>query len=87
MSWDRVGHVGLWFVFTVVCRSGWRSRWWAYGFVVWFGVAAELLQPVVGRSATPGDVVADLVGTAAAAVVVELGVGLRHRWFTGRLRR
>jgi membrane associated rhomboid family serine protease len=59
-----------------------RSLIWLIPAVLVFGVAIELVQPLVGRSAERADFVADGVGVACGLI---LGLIMRRWWF--QLRR
>ncbi|MDO9318864.1 MAG: VanZ family protein [Gammaproteobacteria bacterium] len=79
---DKFVHASLFAVCAALFVRGWttfRERWWlACVVLILYGVVTELVQQVVpGRSATPGDLVADGVG-------VMIGVGAALLYLNGR---
>ncbi len=82
LSPDKLAHIGLFAVWTVLWSRAWPGRSWTVA--VWgaaFGVWIEVWQSVapLGRSGDPLDAVADVVGVAlgmgAAAGLARLGGG------------
>jgi VanZ family protein len=91
LFWDKSKHVAAFFVMSGICLAAlgfpdWSSRkcavkgQWAVAYSLAVGVAIEALQMnVPGRAAERADVVADLVGAAAAVLCAVMFLRRRER--------
>jgi len=83
---DKIAHTAAYAVLAGLAVVAWRIGRGsaARSAAVWFAVLSsyaavdELLQPLVGRSCTVGDWLADTVGVALAVAVWLIGTGARR---------
>ncbi len=75
---DKLYHfIGFGALALPLCLAFPRHAWAVILGVAAFGAAVEIIQPIVGRGAEWGDLLADMLGAATAAGVA---VALRRRW-------
>lgn len=74
MSSDKVNHVLAFFSLGVLLRMGWPHfrLVWAVVALLGLGVFIEVVQHFIGRDAAFGDVLADALGLALAAVATQI---------------
>lgn len=74
VSSDKVNHVLAFFGLGVLLRFGWpRFRLvWAALALLALGILIEVVQHYIGRDAAFGDVLADIVGLALAALSTQI---------------
>lgn len=74
MHSDKVNHVLAFFGLGVLLRLGWpRFRLvWAALALLGMGVLIEVVQHFIGRDAAFGDVLADIIGLALAALATQI---------------
>ncbi len=78
---DKVVHVLLFGVPTLLVLRAWRSPWWVVGLLALHGPLSEVAQHVwlPNRSGDMGDAVADLGGVVCGVLLAVVG-RRRRRW-------
>lgn len=82
IGWDKLDHLAAFAALALLARMGWPSlsRPWLAGMLLVYGVVLEAAQahPLVGRTASVSDMIADALGIA---------LGLALAWSGARLAR
>lgn len=82
LGWDKLDHVIAFAALALLARGGWPAmrRGLAAGMLLAYGTVLEVAQahPLVGRTASLADIVADGLGIAA---------GFALAWLGGRIAR
>lgn len=84
LGWDKLDHVSAFGALGLLARMGWPQSRWIYPAIALagYGLLIELVQasPLVHRTASVADLVADAIGIALG-LVLALGVGRVMRLF------
>ena len=81
-GWDKLDHISAFVAMTLLARAGWPTvpRWRTFAGLLGYGLLIELIQslPVIGRTGSATDMVANALGIA---------LGLAVALWLGRLAR
>lgn len=91
-GWDKLDHISAFVALTLLARAGWPSapRWRTFAGLLGYGLVIELIQslPVIGRTGSVTDMVANAIGIALG-LAVALWLGRLARtlsWLPNRMR-
>lgn len=82
-GWDKFEHAAGFAALAALLRYGWPAQGWRLqaAALAAYGAAIEFVQalPVIGRSPSPADWIADLIGIAIGLLLGEAAVRIEKR--------